>query len=65
MTFLLHSIFIREQRELNRVLLWIALPTYTQILFVYIYVMTRQIEMTSLLYSMLREKQKELNGVSL
>jgi len=28
---------VREQRELNRVPLWIALPTYIQILFVYVY----------------------------
>jgi len=28
---------MREQRELDGVLLWIVLPTYTQLLFVYVY----------------------------
>jgi len=28
---------MREQRELNGVPLWIALPIYTQMLFVYVY----------------------------
>jgi len=37
MTFLITLNVREKQRELNGVPLWIALPTYTQFLFIYVY----------------------------